>query len=294
MHGLKKAVLIFCFALLSAPLGGCESVDTATLGMKNKIASMDFSMPDLSLWDKNKDGANDDAAATPEETIVAVAETASEAVPCPAVSVIGELNAMHQFTDPGKPSSGSRISSIRMTDLKTGCKRNRNNLAIDMDIVFEGTLGPRARIWNTDKPSFAYPYFVALTRPDGEIIAKEVFAATMSYDKNQEAVLHTESLRQIIPAGNASDMPGSILIGFQLTDDELAYNRAPVDAAPQPDQIQPFAVETSAGTETPPAPAVPKPKPTIAAAVEPQPQAAPVATVEEEPAPEIQDITATD
>ena len=201
---------------------------------------------------------------------------------CPQVTIINELAALHQFTNPAKPSPAGSISSIMMSHLDTNCTYNRNNVVVELNLTFEGTLGARAKVWNTDRASFAYPYFLAITTPSGTIAAKEIFAIAFSYDKNQDTVSRTERIRQIIPLNGDYSARNSILIGFQLTGEELAYNRSLKDVMVVPSQ----AAEKTVAKKQPvalkkPVPAAPahKPERVVAPPVPVEPE--PVAVIEE-------------
>ncbi len=249
MNALKKAFYCLTFIAMTAPLGGCESFDTAMNDMKNKIASIDFTMPKITPKGENTN-ANAMAAQTEEDAALskmAKVEMLSGAGICPPVSIIEELDSLHQFSNPNSPKPAEKISSIKLQDLGAKCKTNENNIVVELDLTFEGRLGPKARVWNTDKPSFAYPYFLAITTPQGNIVAKEVFAAAVSYGKDEQNVTHKESLRQIIPIAGDYDSRHSILVGFQLTEGELAYNRALKDIPPHMRGDDESGIETAAG-----------------------------------------------
>lgn len=152
---------------------------------------------------------------------------------CPEVRIVTDLNQVHQFTDAAKPAPNQAISSIRMSSVEKDCRVEDQNMVIDMTLSFEGKAGPKARTKPADKPSFAYPYFIAITNNQGSIIAKEIFAVTMAYEKGKDSRSFTETVRQVIPLGDAPLKNYKVLIGFQLTEQELAYNRAtPLAAIP--------------------------------------------------------------
>jgi len=145
---------------------------------------------------------------------------------CPQVDVIPELRSIHQFLEGGSTRAADEVAAITMTGFKTACKHNANNVVIDLDVRFEATLGPKAQAWSDTRPGFAWPWFVAISTPNGNIMAKEVFAVTISFDEGQTHVIHEEHLRQIIPTQGEYGMTHELLMGFQLTDADLAYNRA--------------------------------------------------------------------
>jgi hypothetical protein len=197
-------------ALVVVGLSGCETMQQTVASAREKISSISFS-------------GKPDEPSPSAEVSTALAEQASG---CPQVEVVKELSTMHQFMEGGTSRAENEISSIRLVDFDTTCKRNENNVVVDIDARFEGTLGPKAQKWNADHPGFAYPYFVAVTAPNGTIIAKEVFPVTVSFEKGQDRVMHEEHLTHIIPVQGEFGSQQHMLMGFQLTEADLAYNRA--------------------------------------------------------------------
>lgn len=264
MNGFKTLFLTAACVTIALTASGCESVDTAMKDIKNSFASLEWQMPKITPT--NKGYGNDDegqystgAGNAPQENEPETIKTASANQDfvvvnlnrnCPQVTILDELDSLHQFSNPARPVPENKISSITLTELKTNCTYNENTVAVELDLTFKGEIGPAARIWQTDRPSFAYPYFMAITTPNGNIVAKEVFAATVSYDKGQNDLVHRESLRQIIPLNGEFDTHHSIMLGFQLTEEELAYNRMRKNLPPYMLGASPSSIETGAETAT--------------------------------------------
>ncbi|HEY0900489.1 MAG TPA: hypothetical protein VGD95_00065 [Micavibrio sp.] len=181
-----------------------------------------------------------------DETDAQAAPMLAQGNDCPQVAVVEELKSLTQFEVPAAPTPGEKISTVAMTGLDTKCTVTENTVAVDIAVRFDGALGPQAVDWNAPSRSFAYPYFIAVTTPTGEILSKEVFAATIRYDQGETAITQQEKTRQVIPLREDSK-PGQyeILIGFQLTEDELNYARMMASAP---------AAETSITPETSMAP----------------------------------------
>ncbi len=164
-----------------------------------------------------------------ENSAPAIGGTTSEVLlddGCPRIEIVEELGAINEFTNPRRPVNANLISRVDLNSADSTCEYGRNSVTVDLKLVFEGLLGPKGRIRPDDKPFFSYPFFVAVTSPSGQILAKEVFAASLTYDAGQEEQIYYESLRQIIPVrGKRSGSRHKIMIGFQLTEDQLAFNR---------------------------------------------------------------------
>lgn len=163
-------------------------------------------------------------AAKPEPSAPKLA--AAAAPTCPDVRIVSDLNQVHQFAEGTQMESGNLASSIRMQDVEAKCTAGTRTVTVDMTLAFAGQIGPKGRAHASDKPSFAYPYFVAITNDAGSIVAKEVFATTLTYDTAADKGTKIEQVRQIIPAISSDMRNYKVLIGFQLSDRELAYNRS--------------------------------------------------------------------
>lgn len=180
---------------------------------------MNQSMSDTGDWFSNHNPfkSNGEEAKTSPPTTQASAS-------CVPVTVVDDLKMLNQFSDEQAPRADNNVSSVVISAVSSRCTQNDKNVAVDLDIAFDGVLGPKAHKWNADKPSFAYPYFVAITLPDGKIVTKEVFGVTMSYGKDQNTLTQHEHAHQVIPVQGGQAQ--QIVVGFQLTESQLAYNRS--------------------------------------------------------------------
>jgi hypothetical protein len=200
---------LFQAALVSVALlglGGCETVNQ--------------SMSDTGDWFSNHNPFKSSGEETANTSTAAAPVSAS----CVPVTVVDDLKLLNQFTDEQAPRADNNVSSVAISNVSSRCTQGDKNVAVDLDITFDGVLGPKARKGNADKPSFAYPYFVAITLPDGKILTKEVFGVTMSYGKDQNTLTQHEHMRQVIPVQGGQAQ--QIVVGFQLTESQLAYNRS--------------------------------------------------------------------
>lgn len=203
-------------------LAACDTVQT---GMTNGYASVKQAVQNFRPLETFQTDSTPDAG-TETALAEAGAQPASSTTACPTVKVVQDLNQVHQFIDGANPDPAQSVSSIRMTGVQDQCSVAKDNLVIDMALAFEGEIGPRARAKSGDKPGFAYPYFIAITDQQGNIIAKEVFAVTLAYESGRDTETHVEQVRQMIPMSAMARNNYKVLIGFQLSDQELAYNRA--------------------------------------------------------------------
>lgn len=148
---------------------------------------------------------------------------------CPEVKIIDDLGVLREYTDNANPSSDTLVSSAIMDVSHKSCLYNKdhNSVVLQLTISISGELGKRARIFKGDKPNFSYPYFVGVADKYDNIVAKEIFAASVEYASTQTTIVHEEIVRQIIYLEAPEDGTDyTVLLGFQLTEEQLEHNRA--------------------------------------------------------------------
>ncbi|MCB9989430.1 MAG: hypothetical protein H6868_08905 [Rhodospirillales bacterium] len=209
---------IALLSLVILPLGGCETMNKGIDSVQETVSNIEWKMPEFLKSNDQK------------PTEVALESTPLPGDECPEVSVVDDLRALHQFTDEQTPLPEGKISSITMSAIKSHCLVNTSNMIVDLDLTFSGEIGPKALNQEADNEGnrkLSYPYFLAISTPDGHILSKEVFAVSMEYSADTPFVTKDENIRQIIPLhGDIAATDYKLLLGFQLNDAELAYNRS--------------------------------------------------------------------
>ncbi len=168
------------------------------------------------------------------------------ASPCPQVEIVDDLSSISDFTTPKKQVKANLISRVDLKRAESTCKLASRSAIVDLQLIFDGQLGAKGKKKSSDKQFYSYPFFVAVTAPSGKIMAKEIFAASLTYGPNETAHSYYEKLRQIIPINKKSQANlYKVLVGFQVTPDQLTYNRenmvpvANADAAKKTKKPQP-------------------------------------------------------
>ena len=165
--------------------------------------------------------------------------------PCPEVEIVDDLSSLSDFSNPRNPSAGNLISRIDLKSAQSTCRLASSSAIVDVKLIFNGKLGAKGRQGTSDKPFFSYPFFVAITSPTGKILAKEIFAASMTYNSGEAVHAYYENLRQVIPIRSKDQAHRyKVLIGFQVTQDQLDYNRTHMveigEGASEPEDIMTF------------------------------------------------------
>jgi len=145
---------------------------------------------------------------------------------CPQVQIVEDLSRLHEFNVGQSMTSSNLVSSVTVNETQSTCEYNDRSVTMDLKLAFNGQLGPKGRSASKTNASFSYPFFVAITNANGKILAKEIFAASIAYSAGEQEKTYFETLRQIIPADNrAQGARYKVMIGFQLAEQQLAYNR---------------------------------------------------------------------
>ncbi len=149
------------------------------------------------------------------------------APPCPTTVVVQEIADVTQFkagegrdlTDVVTEATIVGFDGFCETDSKAG---KSGEVTVEMQLLFSATRGPA----NTDRKG-GFNYFVAITDRDEKPVQKHVFSAEVEFPGNRNRVSPFEELTLTIPlkpGENGGDY--TVLVGFQLTPEQVEYNRS--------------------------------------------------------------------
>lgn len=210
-----KTYKIILVALFSLSLTACQTLE----GIKKDFSSMGSSVDNkVQSLKSSKSSKSSDIE---KQSATAIMNDGS----CPPISVDPQLNTMSEFYDQEKPSKGTEVSTLNLIGTKSACTVTNGYLDVQVELSFEGELGPKAKRKSGDRPFFAYPYFISVTDNEGIELAKELFAASVTYEANQDKIQLMDTIRQKLPLNDDGSTPGyQIKIGFQLTEAQLFHN----------------------------------------------------------------------
>lgn len=146
---------------------------------------------------------------------------------CIDIIVDPQLDSLSEFEDMKKPSPQNLVSTATLTGVTSNCKTSDDGEFLEMrlDIALSSELGPKARRVESDQPFFAYPYFITVKNAEGTDLATEIFAASVTYESDQNSVNLVETINQRLPLNDDGSTPDyQVHVGFQLTDEQLFYN----------------------------------------------------------------------
>lgn len=143
--------------------------------------------------------------------------------PCPVAGVLYDASRVVEV------KGQERHENVGFTGAVEGVRGycryiGTNPITMEIEIDFAFGRGPVA-----DGLSHTYPVFVSVTRRDRNVLAKERFDIPVTWPADKDVVRLTETVPGIvIPRANET-VSGSnfeVLVGFDLTPEQLAYNRS--------------------------------------------------------------------
>ncbi len=143
--------------------------------------------------------------------------------PCPNIIVLQEAGRMIEFN--GEQTLENIAYSGEITGVRGTCRYFAGEpikMEIELDMAFGRGPTADANIKNVN-------YFVAVTRTNRDLIAKEEFTVPVKFNRNRTIVDISETIKNItIPRANdtISGINFEIVVGLSLTQDQVIFNRS--------------------------------------------------------------------
>lgn len=140
---------------------------------------------------------------------------------CPRVSILNEAARVVVYRDgPGRDLIDVR-HEMQIGDISWSCKYSETQVRVLAKISILAQRGPAS-----EAPQAQASYFVAVTEGGETILAKEVFRSAIAFPEGRSQAGVFEEIEQIIPLSDSEAGPNyEIIVGFQLTEDQLKHNR---------------------------------------------------------------------
>ncbi|MEQ1888770.1 MAG: hypothetical protein ABL951_06275 [Alphaproteobacteria bacterium] len=143
---------------------------------------------------------------------------------CPTVGVLADASSLHVFGEGAGGGNNGRAYDLEfMRAHLLECELKDGEMKAAIRFEARARTGPAAV-----SDEYDYPYFVALLAPDGEVLSKTVRNATAKFKSGKSEIFFAEEYDDIefsVPEG-ADGLGYEILIGFQLTREQMDFNRA--------------------------------------------------------------------
>ena len=149
------------------------------------------------------------------------ASSSNEMAYCPKVGVISDLDRVTEIEVAASRSKSNILLSSKIQRLKTRCKTGADGITIL--IVFDLF----SKLSRYDIPTDVdLRYLIATIDPNDQILAKEVYKTTVGFMDGIQTARNTQEVEVFIPSTGEIDFRNhKILVGFELTEVQLQYNR---------------------------------------------------------------------
>lgn len=143
--------------------------------------------------------------------------------PCPFVKSLYDASRYVEFKD-AKEASANVAYSGEIQGISAGCQYKQDQpIQVQMEVLFELGKGPQAQ-----GSSKTYRYWVAVTKRNEAVIAKQYFDLPVNFSASQDRVYVTEKMAQIVIPRAKDTTSGAnfeVLVGFDVTPQMAAFNR---------------------------------------------------------------------
>lgn len=170
------------------------------------------------------------AAAAGLSVALAVSGCGSSPEPpeCPPVSVLGEAASLTRFAQGRGRDLVDVDFRAELTDLRSGCiyakeEGGASKLVVAVAPSIAAARGPA----NEDRKA-DFQYFVSVVGGDADILNKQLFPVSVTFPGNSTRVDIVQDDPPVsidLPIAAAGEEYYEILLGLQLNEDELQYNR---------------------------------------------------------------------
>lgn len=147
---------------------------------------------------------------------------------CPVIQIVQDVSELTLFNaGPGRDLTDVTLEA-KVVEFGGFCDTDideddrTGQVDVDMQVLFEVTRGPAS----TGRDA-QISYFIAIVDNEENVLARETFDIAFEFEGNRNRIGIVEELSQRIPlkAGQEGE-DFKVLIGLQLTEEQLDYNRA--------------------------------------------------------------------
>ena len=138
---------------------------------------------------------------------------------CPSVAILADTSTVSVFVRPGDPTTVAAEATI--SGLNSACQANDKRVEVEIAFQIDALRGS-----TTSAPAIEVPFFIAVTDAQGRVLGKDIFFSRLTFDETGDATTVEQLVEDIPLADGESPVGFQVVIGFQLTPEELQYNQA--------------------------------------------------------------------
>lgn len=142
---------------------------------------------------------------------------------CPDTGLVVDADTIVAFPyEIEKPADADITAEAQIRDYRGGCKiARKGGVTFDLEVDFAARRGANGAVLTEAE----FPYFIAMLAPDESVLLREAFTSKITFAAEGIGG-QTEKHTIHVPAAPAFAGAYKIVIGFELTREQLALNLA--------------------------------------------------------------------
>ncbi len=137
---------------------------------------------------------------------------------CPAVAIMGYTGDITLFEGEGRDRTDVAYTAL-MSNVKSTCSQG-TDVEGKVSFMVSAMKGPAAQ-----GDTVTIPYFVTVIRDNNLVVAKKIYNLTLTFGPDSLRAQSMETISSYIPEiEQARRYDYELLVGFQLSDNEVVYN----------------------------------------------------------------------
>jgi hypothetical protein len=142
-------------------------------------------------------------------------------VPCPTIGVPAELSKIDRFNGQGTSYNELAYRATLGTP-KGDCKIDEKGVTVSFSLATVAEMGPAGTERKVD-----FPYFVAVTNGRNQVVSKRLLENVIAFPEGRNRAGFADKVDERIPLADPKTAGKyHVVIGFQFTPDEIAFERA--------------------------------------------------------------------
>ncbi|MGB4100679.1 MAG: hypothetical protein WBK91_02055 [Alphaproteobacteria bacterium] len=139
---------------------------------------------------------------------------------CPQVAAVRDLAQIVDFGRDDTPGFSRMVSAGFIGKIEGDCAFRRESIDVDAGIRLTAQRGP-----GLGGDRVELPYFIAVVGPGDVPVSKQNLTAVFRFGKHDKESETVENIHVNIPTSEGDVGGWRVLIGFQLSPEQLAFNR---------------------------------------------------------------------
>jgi hypothetical protein len=144
---------------------------------------------------------------------------------CPTMTALVSASEESVFVPKSTPDPSNLLYTVEITSVKGDCDVDKKATSADVSLSmhFRATRAPSGA-----SAEYSVPYFVAVTEGTDRVLAKKEFNVQFAFAPGQATADFDDSIAstQVTAKGEKKTYDYQVLVGLQLTKEQLEYNRS--------------------------------------------------------------------